>query len=77
MSQVYFLKAGMVSLVIPSEQSIDVEVGIVGFEGVAGGGETLSGFPAVTEAMIQIAGSGWKLPSAIFQEDFCRGGTLQ
>jgi len=74
---VYFLKLGVTSLVLTSETGVDVEVGIIGPEGVLGAVEALGSGKATTRAVTQLTGSGWKLPASIFRAEFARGGAFQ
>jgi CRP-like cAMP-binding protein len=74
---IYFLKSGVTSLVLTSESGIDVEVGMVGPEGVVGAVEALGNGKASTRAVTQLTGSGWKLFASLFREEFARGGPFQ
>ncbi|HEX9996124.1 MAG TPA: Crp/Fnr family transcriptional regulator, partial [Abditibacterium sp.] len=69
---VYFPKSGIVSLVLTSAIGINVEVGLVGPEGVAGMMDALTQSKHVVRAHVQSAGSGWRLPSEILREEFVR-----
>lgn len=74
---VFFLKRGVISLVMEAADGVNVEVGIVGFEGVVGAVEALTGLPHVSTAQVQIAGSGWRLPAEVFQRAYKSNGALQ
>jgi CRP-like cAMP-binding protein len=74
---VYFLKSGIVSLIMDAIDGINVEVAIVGCEGVVGAGEALTGVRMVSRAEVQIAGSGWRLPVDVFRQAFKSNGVLQ
>ncbi len=74
---VYFPKQGVISLVLTSVDGVDVEVGMVGREGIAGSIETLGTGRATTRAQVQMAGSGWRMESSAFRAEFARGGAFQ
>lgn len=74
---IYFPKNGVVSLVLTSRGGIDVEVGLIGREGSLGSPETLGGHPMMTRAIVQIAGSGWRMSAQALREEFKQGGALQ
>ncbi|HEX9998163.1 MAG TPA: hypothetical protein VGB45_13570, partial [Abditibacterium sp.] len=57
---VFFPKSGILSLTLTSKTGINVEVGLVGPEGVAGALDVLGGGKNSTRGQVQIAGSGWK-----------------
>jgi CRP-like cAMP-binding protein len=67
---VFFPKSGILSLTLTSATGIDVEVGLVGPEGVAGALDVVGGGNNSTRGQVQIAGSGWKLPAAVLLEEF-------
>jgi len=62
---VYFPTAGMVSMVASHDDGSQVEVGIVGSEGVVGGTVIMGTNKASNEAFVQIAGSALRLRSTI------------
>ena len=62
---VYFPTAGMVSMVATLADGSQVEVGIVGSEGVVGGSVLMGTDTASNEAFVQIAGSALRLRSDI------------
>ena len=75
--RVYFPDSGMVSLVLTSGDGTNVEVGIVGREGMVGAAALLQSNQTISQAMVQIAGSGWRLPAEVLRAEFKRGGLLQ
>jgi len=77
LDKVYFLTAGMVSLVLNSKEGTPVEVGIAGREGLVGISALLDNKPQVTQAMVQIDGTGFSLPLRVLCDEFKRGGELQ
>src|SRR5687768_4706627 len=62
---VYFPTAGMVSMVATLANGSQVEVGIVGSEGMVGGSVIMGTDTASNEAFVQIAGSALRLRSNI------------
>jgi CRP-like cAMP-binding protein len=74
---VYFLKSGLVSLVMDAQDGINVEAGAIGCEGIVGAGEALTGESMASRVTVQIAGSGWRLPVDIFCEAFRSSGAMQ
>ncbi len=74
---VYFPKTGVISLVLTSESGIDVEVGLIGREGSLGTMEVLGTHLMMTRAIVQIAGSGWKMSANSLREEFARSRALQ
>ena len=75
---VYFLSDGIASLTLSSEEGKEMELSIVGDEGIlgeraifAGNGLHLIRFAMITN------GSGYKMPPDVFHQEFNRGGVLQ
>ena len=75
--RVYFVNAGMVSLLLSSEQGAEVEVGIVGSEGIVGTSALLGEGRAVSRAVVQIPGKALVMPAEAFRDSFKRGGKFQ
>ena len=73
----YFPKTGIISLVITSQSGADVEVGIIGREGALGGLEVLGEDLMLTRAIVQIAGSGWKISAEVLREQCAQNRALQ
>src|SRR5580658_5523501 len=63
---IYFLNAGMISLVALSGDGRSVEVGIVGKEGAVGMSRTMGLRQAIFRAIMQISGTGVRIPSEVF-----------
>jgi CRP-like cAMP-binding protein len=74
---VYFLKSGILSLVLVSATGTEVEVGMVGREGVAGMLDVLGGNKAMTRCQVQSAGNGWRLPAEILRQEYERNAPLR
>jgi CRP-like cAMP-binding protein len=64
----YFLNEGMTSLVALSSDGRSVEVGVVGKEGMVGMSLTMGLQRGIFRAIMQMAGSGLRISSDIFQE---------
>lgn len=74
---VYFVTAGMISQVLSTTDGIQVEVGMIGVEGVAGAGPALAYAPSFTETMVQISGHGLRMPVSNFRDLFGQSATLR
>ncbi|HEX8234768.1 MAG TPA: Crp/Fnr family transcriptional regulator [Abditibacteriaceae bacterium] len=68
--RVYFVEKGMASLVMVAEDGVQVEVGVVGNEGMVGAAVVLGDNPPLTESMVQIPGKGWWMPARILVAEF-------
>src|ERR1700722_1018641 len=64
---VYFLNEGMTSLVATSVDGRSVEVGITGREGMVGMSLTVGLLRGTFRAIMQMSGSGTRIPAEIFQ----------
>lgn len=75
---VYFLSDGIASLTLSSDEGKEMELSIVGDEGILGERAIFAGngLQMIRCAMIT-NGSGYKLPPDVFQQEFNRGGVLQ
>lgn len=73
----YFHESGMTSLVVTSDEGTDVEVGIIGREGVVGGGPALTDTGSPCAVVIQITGKGYAMPVDVMKSEFGRGGVFQ
>jgi CRP-like cAMP-binding protein len=60
---VYFLDEGIGSIVIGPERTSGVEIGMVGREGLIGTSVLLGAEQSPHSSFIQLAGSGWRVPS--------------
>jgi CRP-like cAMP-binding protein len=74
---VYFLNDGMTSLVALSGDGRSVEVGILGKEGMVGMSLTVGLQRGTFRAVMQMAGSGLRVRSEIFQEVLLSASTLR
>jgi CRP-like cAMP-binding protein len=73
---VYFLEAGMVSLVL-RVSGHEVETSVVGREGMVGMPILLGQSRTITEAVVHLEGEGWRMPASILEQAFKGGGPLQ
>ena len=73
---VYFPENSMISLISHTAAGESVEVGVVGFEGMAGVSAVLGADTAPHEAMVQIHDGGTRLGVSELREEFRRGGVL-
>jgi CRP-like cAMP-binding protein len=73
---VYFPADCIVSLLYVMENGASAEISVVGYEGLVGGTLCTGGETALCRALIQSEGTGYRLPSRIFLEEFNRHGEL-
>jgi len=64
---VYFPEEGMLSMVANLEEGVQVEVGMIGREGVAGGGVVRGAATAFNACMVQLPGSALRMGVAAFR----------
>jgi CRP-like cAMP-binding protein len=74
---VYFPNRAMISLVSQLSDGASVEVGVVGFEGMAGLPYVLGVEESPHETMVQIHDGAARMPARVLKEEFKRGGVLQ
>jgi CRP-like cAMP-binding protein len=72
----YFPTTAMVSLVYTLANGLTGEMGVVGCEGVVGVALFMGGASTTSQALIQSAGSGFRLRAAVMHEEFQRGGAF-
>jgi CRP-like cAMP-binding protein len=73
----YFLNEGMTSLVALSDDGRSVEVGIVGREGMVGMSLTVGLQRGTFRAIMQMSGSGLRVPAEVFQDVLLCSPTLR
>lgn len=76
-SHVYFLEAGLASVVLSMENGTTVEVGVIGKDGVVGLPMLLGGSQMPGETFIQVEGSGFRIDAQFMKEEFERPGQLR
>lgn len=69
---VHFPESGIVSLIRPLKDGAAIEVGLVGREGMVGATLLLGADTAPLEAVAQMPGSAWRLPSSVLLETIGR-----
>lgn len=74
---VHFPMAGFVSLVATTQGSTGVEVGMVGAEGMLGYHVVLGVMRAPLHAVVQGAGSAWRVEAGKFREELARSLALR
>ena len=74
---VYFPQGAIVSLISTAKEGSNVEVGLVGNEGMVGIPAVLGDNIATITAMVQLAGSGMRMEASVLKSEFGRGGVLQ
>jgi CRP-like cAMP-binding protein len=74
---VYFVDAGTTSMIAPLEGGDALEVGLVGRDGLVGLPVVLGTDIAVTEAMVQVAGSALRLRASALREALAASPALQ
>ncbi len=77
LSHVYFPTTSIVSLLYVLASGASAEIAIVGHEGVVGVSLFMGGATTPNRAVVQSAGSAYRLPAQFIQEEFRRGGTMQ
>jgi CRP-like cAMP-binding protein len=73
----YFPESGTVSVVSVFEDGRNVEVGMVGNEGMFGVNVFLGSVSTPLEAVVQLPGEGYRMRADVLREEFKRGGSLQ
>lgn len=74
---VLFPDSGLLSLVMPARDWTNVEIGVMGREGLSGAGPVLAARPALERTVVQVGGAGWTLPADVFRAEFQRDERLQ
>ncbi|MDX6695340.1 MAG: hypothetical protein QOF02_2943 [Blastocatellia bacterium] len=75
-THVYFLNRGTVSVITTFEDGGNVEIGMVGNEGMFGLNVVLGSVDTPHEALVQLPGDGFRLPAEIVRKEFKKGGQL-
>jgi CRP-like cAMP-binding protein len=75
--EVYFPTSCVVSLLYTTEEGSTAEVGLTGNDGAVGIGLLLGGQTATNRAVVQVAGSAFKIDAVIAREEFARGRSFQ
>ena len=74
---VYFPTTSMVSLLYVMESGASAEIAITGNEGLVGISLFMGGESTPSRAVVQSAGSGYRLKAGVLKKEFALGGDLQ
>jgi len=74
---VYFPTSGIVSLLYVMKDGASAEIAVVGNEGMVGIALFMGGGTTPSRAVVQSAGSAYRLAAALMKAEFARGGPLQ
>src|ERR1700691_3587112 len=77
MDYVYFPTTSIVSLLYVLENSASAEIAVTGNEGLVGISLFMGGESTPSRAVVQSAGSGYRLKADVLKNEFARGGELQ
>jgi len=74
---VFFPVTSIVSLLYVLENGASAEIAVVGNDGVVGISIFMGGESTPSRAVVQSAGSAFRLPAAVMKAEFTRGGSMQ
>ena len=77
MTHVYFPTSSIISLLSLMANGATAEIGVVGYEGIVGISLFLGGATTPSRAVVQSAGSAFKMKADILRAEFEAGGALQ
>jgi CRP-like cAMP-binding protein len=77
MDYVYFPSKSMISLISQLSDGSSVEIGIVGYEGMAGVSTVLGVDKSPHETIVQVPDGAVRMKASVLREEFKRGGALQ
>lgn len=77
MSHVYFPTNSIISLLYLMENGATAEIGVAGFEGMVGIALFMGGQTTPNRAVVQSAGSAYKMNAKTLQSEFVKGGIFQ
>jgi len=77
LSYLYFPTTSIVSLLYVMESGASAEIAITGNEGLVGISLFMGGESTPSRAVVQSAGSGYRLRASISEKGICAGGHLQ
>jgi CRP-like cAMP-binding protein len=75
-SHVYFPTTAIASLLYVMEDGASAEIAVVGNEGLVGISLFMGGQSTSSQAVVQAAGDGFRLPASVLMEEFNRGGPV-
>jgi CRP-like cAMP-binding protein len=76
LTYVYFPTTAIVSLLYVMENGASAEIAVVGNEGLVGISLFMGGQSTLSQAVVQAAGAGFRLPAGVLMEEFNRGGPV-
>src|SRR3984957_11309959 len=76
LSHVYFPTTAIVSLLYVLEDGASAEIAVVGNEGIVGISLFMGGKPPRSRAVVQSAGSGFRLKALAMKQEFNRAGEV-
>ncbi len=77
MSHVYFPTDSIISLLYLMENGTTAEIGVTGYEGMVGIALFMGGQTTPNRAVVQSAGSAYRMKAKPLQDEFIKGGTFQ
>src|SRR5579862_3111000 len=77
LSHLYFPATSIVSLLYVMVNGASAEIAITGNEGMVGISLFMGGESTPSRAVVQSAGSGYRLPASVLKREFALGGPLQ
>jgi hypothetical protein len=77
MEHVYFPTTCIVSLLYVLESGASAEIAVVGHEGLVGVSLFMGGETTPSRAVVQSAGSAFRMPGEVMKAEFRRGGGMQ
>jgi hypothetical protein len=76
LSHVYFPTTAIVSLLCATENGASAEIAVVGNEGIVGFALFMGGESTSSRAVVQSAGSGFKLKAQLMKDEFALAGSV-
>ena len=76
LAHVYFPTTAIVSLLYVMEDGASAEIGVVGNEGLVGVSLFMGGESTTSRAVVQSAGRGFRMRSAMLKDEFARSGPV-
>jgi CRP-like cAMP-binding protein len=77
LAYVYFPTNSIISLLYVMEDGSSAEIAVTGYEGLVGISLFMGGDTTPSRAVVQSAGSGYRLKAALLKREFEHGGALQ
>jgi len=77
LAHVYFPTTCIVSLLYVLESGASAEIAVIGHEGLVGVSLFMGGETTPSRAVVQSAGSAYRLPGEVMKAEFRRGGAMQ